>query len=39
VLPIVIAALIILVLVAGIPLAMMRRRQAPDEGEADDAEP
>jgi hypothetical protein len=27
------------VLVAGIPLAMMRRRQAPEEGEADDAEP
>ena len=40
VLPIVIAVLIILVLIAGIPLAMMRRRQAlPDEGEAADAEP
>jgi hypothetical protein len=39
ILPIAIAVLIIGVLVAGIPLAMMRRRQAPDEGEADDAEP
>ena len=39
ILPIVIAALIILVLIAGIPLAMMRRRQASDEGEADEAEP
>ncbi len=39
ILPIAIAVLIVGVLVAGIPLAMMRRRQASDEGEAGDAEP
>lgn len=38
ILPIAIAILIIGVLVAGIPLAMMRRRQASDEGDAGDAE-
>lgn len=39
VLPIAIAVLIIAVLVAGIPLAIMRRRRTVDEGEPDDSEP
>ncbi len=39
VLPIAIALLIIAVLVAGIPLAMMRRRRTVDEGEPDGSEP
>jgi len=38
-LPIAIAVLIIGVIVAGIPLAIMRRRQTPDDGEADGSEP
>jgi hypothetical protein len=38
-LPIAIAVLIVGVLVAGIPLAILRRRQTPGEGEADDDEP
>lgn len=37
-LPIAIAVLIIGVLVAGVPLAIMRRRQTAEEGEGDDAE-
>jgi len=38
-LPVAVAVLIIAVLVAGIPLAMIRRRRAPGEGEPDDSEP
>jgi hypothetical protein len=38
-LPLVIALLIVLVLVAGIPVAMMRRRGTAQEGEPDDSEP
>jgi hypothetical protein len=38
-LPIAIAVLIIAVLLAGIPLAIIRRRGAPDDGEEDDSEP
>jgi hypothetical protein len=39
VLPIAIAVLILAVIVAGIPLAMIRRRRAPDAGDEDDSEP
>ena len=38
-LPIAVAVLIVGILIAGVPLAIMRRRRASDEGEADDAAP
>jgi hypothetical protein len=38
-LPIAIAVLILAVILAGIPLAIIRRRRAPDHGEEDDSEP
>jgi hypothetical protein len=38
-LPIAIAVLILAVILAGIPLAIIRRRRAPDDGEEDDSEP
>jgi hypothetical protein len=38
-LPIAIAVLILAVILAGIPLAILRRRRAPDHGEEDDSEP
>jgi hypothetical protein len=38
-LPIAIAVLIIAVILAGVPLAIIRRRRAPEDGEADDPDP
>lgn len=38
-LPIAIAVLIIAVILAGIPLAIIRRRRAPDDGDEEDSEP